>query len=351
MKDDFRGILHFVPNAVHAHPAGPHPVVPGASPCEQQGHAHAQTAQPTWSELSSRLETPAMQARVAELLKLYPQGQGALLEVLWLAQGVLGWVPRAAIRWAAEKCGCSPAHAYGVATFYTMYQHAPVGRFLLQFCQNVCCHVAGAEDVIALAERELGVKANGGTTPDGLFTLLRVECLGACGNGPVMLVNDDFATDVVDGKLAMQHNQGLNAERIGKIIAWCRERAKNMPFEPARDPMGGVIQGAMGHPGAQGATAAPQVPDFAPPPPALSVTAVKGEQGVALTWKIAPEVTALSVERKQGASWVSVGAPGVRDKEFVDVGGAVGAEYRIVATSASRVAKPSAVAVAVEKGA
>ena len=81
------------------------------------------------------------------------------------------------------------------------------------------------------------------------------------------------------------------------------------------------------------------------------MTAVKGEQGVALTWKIAPEVTALSVERKQGASWAPVGAPGVRDKEFVDVGGAVGAEYRIVATSGSRVAKPSAVAVAVEKGA
>jgi NADH:ubiquinone oxidoreductase subunit E len=350
MKEDFRGILHFVPNELYANPAGPHAVVPGATPATQGGAKHALVMQPSWSELSPKLESAAVQARVADLLKLYPVAQGALLEVLWVAQSVLGWVPREAIRWAAKQCGCSPAHAFGVATFYTMYQHAPTGRFLLQFCQNICCHIAGAEDVIAVAEKQLGVKANGGTTPDGLFTLLRVECLGACGNGPVMLVNDDFATDVQNGKLVMPPNVGVNSERMAKIIDWCRQRAASMPAEPVRDPMGGVLKGTTGHPGAPGATAKPQVADFAPPPPALGVVAVKAENGVTLTWKIAPEVTALLVERKAGSAWAEAGRPGVKDKDFVDAAGVAGAEYRIIATSGARVAKPSAVAVAAEKG-
>lgn len=350
MNEEFHGILHFVPNEIFAHPAGTHPVHAGATPADQVGAKHKQALQPSWSELAPRLESVAVRARVADLLKQYPVAQGALLEVLWIAQSVLGWVPREAIRWAAKQCDCSPAHAYGVATFYTMYQHAPTGRFLLQFCQNVCCHISGAEDVIAVAEQQLGVKANGGTTADGLFTLLRVECLGACGNGPVMLVNDDFATDVQNGKLVMPPNVGVNAERIAKIIDWCRQRAAQLPAEPARDPMGGVLVGTLGHPGAPGATAKVQVADFAPPPPALGVTAVAGTSGVTLTWKIAPEVTALKVERKHGLLWHVAGEPGVKDKEFVDASGVAGSEYRILATSAARVAKPSAVVVAVDSG-
>jgi len=350
MKDDFRGILHFVPNEQFANPAGPHPVVAGPTPSLQQGVKKASVAQPSWSELSSTLESAAVKSRVADLLKQYPVAQGALLEVLWIAQSELGWVPREAIRWAARQCECSPAHAFGVATFYTMYQHAPTGRFLLQFCQNVCCHIAGAEDVIGAAEMQLGVKANGGTTSDGLFTLLRVECLGACGNGPVMLVNDDFATDVVDGKLVMPPNVGLNSERIARIIAWCRDRAAKLPTEPSRDPIGGVLVGSLGHPGAPGATAKPQVADFAPPPPALGVSATKLEQGVVLTWKAAPEITALQVERKSGNTWTAIGTPSVKDKDFLDSTGLVGSEYRIIATSGDRVAKPSVVAVAAEKG-
>lgn len=350
MKDQYSGTLHFVPNALYNNPAGPHAAQTGPTPAEQVGHKHAPVVQPAWSAIAPELESAAVKARVADLLRHYPVAQGALLEVLWVAQSELGWVPREAIRWAAKQCDCSPAHAFGVATFYTMYNHAPVGRFLLQFCQNVCCHIAGAEDVIAIAERQLGVKANGGTTSDGLFTLLRVECLGACGNGPVMLVNDDFATDVVDGKLVMPPNVGLNEERIAKVIAWCRDRAAKMPAEPARDPMGGVLTGATGHPGAIGAVANAQQGDFAPPPPALGVNAVHGETGVTLTWKIAPEVSALQVERLDGSAWKAVGNPGIKDKDFVDASGVAGSQYRIVATSGSRVAKPSAVATAAGKG-
>jgi NADH-quinone oxidoreductase E subunit len=315
-----------------AHAPGPSPFLQQ----ERQNKADSQADEPSWEAIAPRLETPAVQARVQEILRQYPVAQGALLELLWVAQNELGWVPHAAIAWAARLSGCSNAHAWGVATFYTMYHHAPQGRFLLQFCQNICCHIAGAESVIEAAEAELGIRA-GETTKDGLFTLLRVECLGACGAGPVMLVGDDFANDVKDGKLVLTMGAGLDGEKVRRIIAWCRDRAQKMPVEPARDPLGGATPAAHG---------APQAPDFAPPPPALAVKAVAGEAGVALTWKIAPEVSALSVERLDGKTWKSIGAPGIKDKEFVDAAGKAGMGYRVIASSAERVARPTEVVAA-----
>ncbi len=277
----------------------------------------------------------AVKERVDALLKQYPVKQGALLEVLWVAQSELGWLAPKTVKWAAQVCECSPAHAWGVATFYTMYKHAPTGRFLLQFCQNICCYTAGAESIISLAEKKLGIKA-GETTKDNLFTMVRVECLGACGNGPVMLVNDDFATDVVNGELAMPLNIGLNEERLDKIIAWCKERAAKMPQEPKRDPLGGITGAVHGE---------AQALDFAPAPPALGIKATANENGVSVVWKIAPEVTAIALERKKGNKWELIGNPSVKDKEFIDASGKPGCEYRIITKSGERVAKPSAVSI------
>jgi NADH-quinone oxidoreductase E subunit len=286
-------------------------------------------------EIFTKLGSERIKTRIEALLKQYPARQGALLEILWIAQSELGWVPQAAVKWAAQICECSPAHAWGVATFYTMYKHIPTGRFLLQFCQNICCHVASAENIISMAEEKLGIKA-GETTEDNLFTIVRVECLGACGNGPVMLVNDDFATDVVDGNLAMPLNVGLNEERLDKVIAWCRDRASKMPQEPERDPIGGITNAIHGEPLGL---------DFAPAPPALGVKATSDENGVSIVWKIASEVTSLTVERKNGSKWEAIGNPSVKDKEFVDTNGKSGCEYRIIATSDKRVAKPSAISI------
>jgi NADH-quinone oxidoreductase E subunit len=297
----------------------------------QMGHK-SDAIQPTYEEVSAKLSSGEIKTRIEALLKQYPAKQGALLEVLWIAQSELGWVPQAAVKWAAQICECSPAHAWGVATFYTMYKHAPTGRFLLQFCQNICCHTAGAEDIISIAEKKLGIKA-GETTEDNLFTIVRVECLGACGNGPAMLVNDDFATDVVNGNLAIPLNVGLDEERLDKIIAWCRDRASKKLQEFKRDPLGGIT-GAI-HGEALGL-------DFAPAPPALGVKATAGGNGVSIVWKIAPEVTSLAVERKNGSKWEAIGNPGIKDKEFIDASGKAGCEYRVIATSGARVAKPSA---------
>lgn len=304
-------------------------------------HPHSQADQPTAQEILPKLEVPAVLSTVEELLRRYPVPRSALLQVLWVAQEALGWLPREAIRWAAEKCKVSPVHAYGVSEFYTMYKKAPTGRFFVQICQNVSCNILGAEDVINHAEKVLGVSSRGGNTSDGLFTLLRVECLGACGNGPVLLVNDDFATDVVDGELVLAAGVGLTPERFDRIIAWCRQRAAKLPAEPERDSLGGLFE-THGHPGAVGATNAVQAPDYAPAPPALGLSATKTEDGkTKLAWRAAPESTQLHIETRAGTGEFAVlGSISGKDKDWSgDI--APGTEVRIVAQSGQRRAKPS----------
>ncbi|MDR1760164.1 MAG: NAD(P)H-dependent oxidoreductase subunit E [Fibrobacter sp.] len=341
--------LHIIANNRLRFTEGPKPYAGDLpAPAEQVGHLHESQKQPSWNELAPLLENEQVKLRVADLLSRYPDPQGALLEVLWIAQEVIGWVPREAIRWAASVCSCSPAHALGVATFYTMYKHAPTGRFLLQFCRNMCCSIRGASDIIRYAENALGIKTNG-TTPDGLFTLIQVECLGACGNGPVMLVNDDFATDVESGELTLKKGAALTPDRVDRIIAWCRDRASQMKEEPVRDALGGKLSGHLGHPGAPGASARAQVLDYAPPPPVLGVSAQASADGVTLTWKAAPEITALAVERLEDSSWKQIGTLSPKDKEFKDASGKAGMDYRMTASSGDRAAKPSAAVKATEK--
>ncbi len=307
-------------------------------------HCHTPVVQPGASDLLPKLETPELLARVEELIRRYPVPRSALLPVLWLAQEALGWLPQEAIKWAAQKCQVSPVHAYGVSTFYTMYKKEPTGRFFVQICQNVACHILGAEPVIAHAEKVLGISSDGGTTSDNLFTLLRVECLGACGNGPVLQINDDFATDIVDGKLAMPVGVGLNAERFDRIVAWCRDRAKSLSKEPNRDSLGGLFHTA-GHPGATGATNQVQKA-YSPVPPALGVAASRTDDGkVKLTWRVAPEVTALHIEKKSGEEFTVVASLSGKDKEWLDEA-PQGTEYRVVTETVLGRAKASSPATA-----
>jgi NADH-quinone oxidoreductase subunit E len=106
-----------------------------------------------------------------------------------------GWVPRAAMDYVGGLLGMPPLRVYEVATFYTMFNLRPVGKYLLQACTTTPCWLRGSDDVVAACERKLGI-AMGGMTEDGLFTLVEVECLGACVNAPILQVNDDFYEDL-----------------------------------------------------------------------------------------------------------------------------------------------------------
>ena len=128
----------------------------------------------------------------------YPPGrqQSAVLPLLDLAQRQSGgWLPRAAMDYVAEMLGMPRIRVYEVATFYTMLNLRPVGRYLLQACTTTPCWLRGSDQVVAACEKKLGIGI-GGTTADGMFTLVEVECLGACVNAPILQVNDDFYEDL-----------------------------------------------------------------------------------------------------------------------------------------------------------
>jgi len=142
--------------------------------------------------------TPENLERAKAHIAKYPPGRqaSAVLPLLWIAQEQHGgWLPRAAMDHVAQILGMAPIRVYEVATFYTMFNLRPVGRYLLQACTTTPCWLRGSDAVVEACERKLGIGV-GGTTPDGLFTLVEVECLGACVNAPILQVNDDFYEDL-----------------------------------------------------------------------------------------------------------------------------------------------------------
>ena len=141
--------------------------------------------------------TPANQAKAQAIIARYPAGRqrSAVMPLLDLAQRQHGWLPQAAVQHVADMLAMPYIRAWEVATFYTMFNLAPVGRHLVQVCTTTPCWLRGSADIVAACERTLGVKL-GGTTSDGLFTLREVECLGACVNAPMMQINDDTYEDL-----------------------------------------------------------------------------------------------------------------------------------------------------------
>jgi NADH-quinone oxidoreductase E subunit len=142
--------------------------------------------------------TPENLDRAKAYIAKYPPGRqaSAVLPLLWIAQEQnAGWLPRAAMDHVAQVLGMAPIRVYEVATFYTMFNLRPVGRYLLQACTTTPCWLRGSDDVVRACENKLGIGV-GGTTKDGLFTLVEVECLGACVNAPILQVNNDYYEDL-----------------------------------------------------------------------------------------------------------------------------------------------------------
>lgn len=153
-------------------------------------------------------------AKVNELITHYPEGKmkSALLPVLHLAQEEFGgWLSAETMDYVAELLSITPIEVYEVATFYSMYNTKPVGRFMFEVCQTGPCMVSGCDDMIAYIGERLNIKV-GETTADGLFTLKTVECLGACGYAPMM-------------QLGKHYREHLTKEKVDTIIEECRNNA------------------------------------------------------------------------------------------------------------------------------
>lgn len=152
--------------------------------------------------------------RINELKSRYPAGKSksALLPVLHLAQQVNGgWLDVAVMDYVAQLMELKPIEVYEVATFYSMYNLKPVGKYVFEVCHTGPCMVKGSDEIINYIKEKLSIGVNE-TTADGLFTLKTVECLGACGYAPMMQL----------GKIYREH---LTKERVDEIIEECRNNS------------------------------------------------------------------------------------------------------------------------------
>jgi NADH-quinone oxidoreductase E subunit len=147
----------------------------------------------------------------------YPAARqaSAVMPLLWLAQYQEGWVSRAAMDVIAGMLDMAPIRVYEVATFYTMYNLKPVGKHLVQICRTTPCWLRGSDGLTELCKKKLGVDLHG-TSADGKFTIMEVECLGACVNAPMVQINDDFYEDLTPESLSKVLDE-LAAGRQPKI--------------------------------------------------------------------------------------------------------------------------------------
>ena len=149
---------------------------------------------------------------VQQIIQRYPEGKqkSALIPVLHLAQEEFGgWLSAETMDYVASVLNLQPIEVYEVATFYSMYNLKPVGRYLFEVCQTGPCMLNGSDNIIKYIFEKLGIKP-GETTTDGMFTLKTVECLGACGYAPMM-------------QLGKNYREHLTKEKVDAIIEQCRK--------------------------------------------------------------------------------------------------------------------------------
>ncbi len=146
-------------------------------------------------------------ALVQKIIKRYPEGKqkSALLPVLHLAQAEFdGWLSPDVMDYVAELLMIKPIEVYEVASFYSMYNLNPVGKCLIEVCQTGPCWLRGSDDIVGHLESKLKIKV-GETTPDGMFTLKTVECLGSCGTAPML-------------QCGSQYHENLTTEKVDALL-------------------------------------------------------------------------------------------------------------------------------------
>jgi len=141
---------------------------------------------------------------IEDIQKKYPTRRSAVLPSLYVAQGEQGYLTQEAMAEIARILEIPPTQVYEAATFYTMYNKKPVGKYHIQVCANLSCSLLGADHLVDYLSDKLGIK-KGETTEDKRFTLSTVQCLGSCGTAPMLQLNDDY-------------HENLTEEKIDKIL-------------------------------------------------------------------------------------------------------------------------------------
>ena len=160
--------------------------------------------------------TQENQERVRAIISNYPDGHkaAAVIPVLDLAQRQHGWLPISSMNAVASILGMSRMRVYEVATFYTMFNRAPVGKYHIQVCTTTPCKLCNSDAIVDTISRKLGIGV-GETTPDKKFSLSEVECLGACVNAPMVLISDSYYEDLLPKDIEKIIDE-LQADRVPK---------------------------------------------------------------------------------------------------------------------------------------
>ncbi len=149
--------------------------------------------------MSLRFTEQDMQ-NIEVICQRYPDKKAATLPTLHFAQKKFGYISEDAVKAVADALDLPVAHVLGVATFYTMYNKKPVGRYHIQVCTNISCALMGSREIFQYLRQKLGI-ASGETTEDGLFTLQEVECLGSCGTAPTIQINEKYFESITVEKI------------------------------------------------------------------------------------------------------------------------------------------------------
>jgi NADH-quinone oxidoreductase subunit E len=159
------------------------------------------------------------EARFQELLPKYPTKQAVVIPALWLAHDQNGYLTPEAMDYVAQRLEQSPVSVYAVVEFYTMFHTSPPGKHHIQLCQTITCDMLGCDNLAGLIHDEIGI-GPGEQTPDGLFSFEMVECLGSCGTGPMMRMDNRYF-------------ENLSRDKLQRVLRACKEGRD--PAEEDRD--------------------------------------------------------------------------------------------------------------------
>ena len=152
--------------------------------------------------------TPENEVKFQEYVSRYPKIDSCMLPALWLVQEQEGWVSPEAMVYVADRLGKTPIQVYEVATFYTMFNLKPIGKYHIELCKTLSCMLCGSKELKKHIKETIGIEA-GQTSEDGLFHLSEVECLGACGGAPMFALNGKY-------------HEKLTKEKVDELIKECR---------------------------------------------------------------------------------------------------------------------------------
>ncbi len=182
--------------------------------------------------------TKENEAKIPGIIAKYPKGreQSAVMPLLWMAQKQNNnWLPQAAIELVARICNMPVIRVHEVASFYTMFNLAPVGKHFIQCCTTTPCWLAGSDAVVKACKDTLGIEV-GETTADGMFTLREVECLGACANAPMIQVDGHDASEIFYEDLTYESTK----EVLTKLKNGEKPKVGSQTGRNRSEPLGGV---------------------------------------------------------------------------------------------------------------